>query len=568
MNKKLSSLFLAMMMVLSMMAGCSSSSGEDETVEASADTEEASRISMTLTLWIPTSEDTTEEAILATQDAINSLTQSKYDTAIELHAIPEDEYQDAIDARMEEIAAKKEEEALAEEAAREAAKALKEQGGDAAAEETEEESESETEGDEETYVNDLGITVVKYPEVEETQMDIFLVRGYENYARYIEEEAIQQLDSELSGTSKILKTYIYPTFLTLAKKGGTYAIPNNRPVGEYEYLLINKELVEAYDYDIDDLSSLIKCEDFITDIGYQNLDGVVPLLDTYDASNMVYWSEDGSWSLLGSQITAAMDYNVKCMPKSVISAPVYTNTLLMMKRLQAAGYVGDGTLKEGEKFAVGIIKGDANTLAQYEDEYYSSIYSKPMAEEEDIYGNMFAVSTYSKSLARSMEIITYLNTDTELRTVLQYGAEGVHWQIDPDNEDTIIKLSDDYQMDLYSTGNVYMTYPDYGMTMADWDAGKQQNLDSMVSPYLTFDFSTIYEMEGADPNLKDDLAKLSKEYKEQIDAMTAEEFKAAINQFKKDLKKDETMTAATDVTDEGTGPCAVYNAYFTENYPS
>ncbi len=567
MNKKLTSLFLAMMMVLSMMAGCSSSSGEDETVEASADTEEASRISMTLTLWIPTSKNTTEEAILATQDAINSLTQSKYDTAIELHAIPEDEYQDAIDARMEEIAAKKEEEALAEEAAREAAKALKEQGGEAA-EETEAESESETELDEETYVNDLGITVVKYPEVEETQMDIFLVRGYDNYERYIEEEAIQQLDSELSGTSKILKTYIYPTFLTLAKKGGTYAIPNNRPVGEYEYLLINKELVDAYDYDIDNLSSLIKCEDFITDIGFQNLDGVVPLLDTYDASNMVYWSEDGSWSLLGSQITATMDYNVKCMPKSVISNSVYTNTLLMMKRLQEAGYVGDGTLKEGEKFAVGIVKGDANTLAQYEDEYYASIYSKPMADEEDIYGNMFAVSTYSKNLARSMEIITYLNTDTELRTVLQYGAEGVHWQIDPDNEDTIVKLSDDYQMDLYSTGNVYMTYPDYGMTLADWDAGKQQNLDSMVSPYLTFDFSTIYEMEGADPDLKDDLAALSKTYKDQIDVMTAEELKASINQFKKDLKKDEVLAAATNVTEEGTGPCAVYNAYYTENYPS
>ena len=274
MNKKLLSLFLAILMVLSMLAGCSAGGDGDETVEASADTEESSRISMTLTLWIPTSEDTTEEALLAAQDAINALTQAKFDTAIELHAVPEAEYQEAIDARMEEIALKKEEEALAEEAAREAAKALKEQGGEAEAEDAEgEETETETD-DEETYVNDLGITVVKYPEVEETQMDIFLVRGYENYTRYIEEAAIQQLDAELSGTSKILKTYIYPTFLSLANKGGTYAIPNNRPVGEYEYLLINKELVDAYDYDIDNLNTLLKCEDFINDIGYQKLKGV------------------------------------------------------------------------------------------------------------------------------------------------------------------------------------------------------------------------------------------------------------------------------------------------------
>ena len=562
MNKKLLSLFLAILMVLSMLAGCSSNADGDETVEASADTEETSRISMTLTLWIPTSDDTTEEAILATQDAINALTQSKFDTAIELHAVPEDEYQEAIDARMAEIAAKKEEEALAEEAAREAAKALKEQDGEAAAEETE--TETETEEDEETYVNDLGITVVKYPEVEDTQMDIFLVRGHENYKRYIEEEAIQQLDSELSGTSKILKTYIYPTFLTLANQKGTYAIPNNRPVGEYEYLLINKALVEEYDYDIDSLTTLIKCEDFIADIGFQNLDGVVPLLDYYDASNMVYWSEDGEWSILGSQITAVMDYNVKCMPKSVISTPVYTNTLLMMKRLEEAGYIGDGTLKDGEKFAVGIIKGDANTLAQYEEEYYSSIHSKPMANAEDIFGNMFAVSTYSKSLARSMEIITYLNTDTELRTVLQYGAEGVHWQIDPDNEDTIISLSDDYKMDLYTTGNVYMTYPDYGKTMADWDYGKQQNLESIVTPYLTFEGYVTEE----NAEMMAELDALSADIKSRIDKMTAAEFEEAISELKKELKDNEVLTAATGVTEEDIGPCALYNAYFTENYPS
>ena len=563
MNKKLLSLFLAIMMVLSMLAGCSSQSEGDETVEASADTEESSRISMTLTLWIPTSEDTTEEAVLAAQDYINSLTQTKFDTAIELHAIPEDEYQEAIDARMEEIAAKKEEEALAEEAAREAAKALKEQDGE---EETVAEGEeSESEEDEETYVNDLGITVVKYPEVEDTQMDIFLVRGYENYTRYIEEGAIQQLDAELSGTSKILKTYIYPTFLTLANQGGTYAIPNNRPVGEYEYLLVNKELVEAYDYDESDLDTLIKCEDFIMDIGYQNLDGVIPLLDWYDASNMVYWSSTGEgWSLLASQITSVMDYNVQCMPKSVISNTIYTNTLLMMKRLDEAGYIGDGTVAEGEKFAVGIVKGSPEVLEQYGEEYYSTIYTRPMADEEDIYGNMFAGSTYSKSLARYMEIITYLNTDTELRTALQYGAEGVHWQIDPENEDAIISLSDDYKMDIYTTGNVYMTYPDYGKTMADWDYGKQQNLDSMVSPYLTFEGYVTEE----NAELMADLDALSAEYKKQIDDMTAEELKEAITQFKKDLKNDATMSAAIDVTEEATGPCAVYNTYYTENYPS
>ncbi|MBR4960919.1 MAG: hypothetical protein IKY52_08490, partial [Clostridia bacterium] len=550
MNKKLLSLFLAILMVMSMLAGCASGGEGDETVEASADTEESSRISMTLTLWIPTSEDTTEEAILAVQDAINALTQPKFDTAIELHAIPEDDYQEAIDARMEEIALKKEEEALAEEAAREAAKALKDQEG-AAAETVAEETEAESE-DDETYVNELGITVVKYPDVEETQMDIFLVRGYDNYKRYIEEAAIQQLDAELSSTSKILKTYIYPTFLSLANVGGTYAIPNNRPVGEYEYLLVNKELVDAYDYDADTLNTLLKCEGFIADIGYQNLKGVIPLLDWYDDTGIKYWSSNGEdFSILASKVISTMNYNVKCMPKSVISTPTWTNTMLMMKRLDEAGCIGNGTVGEGEKFAVGIVKGTPEILEQYEEEYYVNIHNVPIAQPDDIYGNMFAVSTYSKSLARSMEIITFLNTDNELRTVLQYGAEGVHWQIDPENEDTIVSLSDDYQMDLYTTGNVYMTYPGYGKTLADWDYGKQQNLDSIVTPYLMFG-EYVTEENAA---MIAELDALSADIMKRIEAMSAAEFKEAISDLKKELKVCEPLLAATDVTDEGVGPC-------------
>ena len=542
-----------------LLTGCSSNTDGDETVEATADTDESSRTSMTLTLWAPTSEKTTDAAIAAVQDAVNEITQGKFDTSIELHLIPQDEYQAAIDARMEEIAKLKEEEELAAEKKREEAKAAKE-----ASEETETTEEDTTPTEDETYVNELGISVVKYPEVEPQQMDIFLVQGYDNYMNYIEEGLIQQLDTELSGTSKKLKTYIYPTFLTLANQKGTYAIPNNHPVGEYEYLLVNKELVEQYDYDIADLNTLIKCEGFIEDIGFQNLDGVVPLLDWYDASGMMYWSIDGNWSLLGSQITSTMDYNVKCAPKSLISTPVYMNTLLMMKRLDEKGYIGDGTLKDGEKFAVGIVRGDGSVAAQYEDEYYVQIYTKPMADAEDMFGNMFAVSTYSKSLARSMEIITYLNTETDLRTVLQYGAEGVHWQIDPDNPDTIQTLSDEYQMDINATGNVYMTYPEPGKTLDDWAVGKQQNLDSMVTPYLTFEGYITDE----NKSLMEDLAKLSAEYKERIDNMTAAELEESVSQLKKDLKNDATMTAVLDIKDDAIGPAKVYNNYFSETYPS
>ena len=565
MNKKLMCLFLSTAMLLGMLAGCSSNAGNEEDVEATADTEESSRISMTLSLWLPTNEGTTEEAIELTEAAINKLTQAKYDTAIELHAIPRSEYQAAIDARLDEIAKTLEEREIAAEEKRKQAKELQAQGIETEAEE----ETTETVAEEETYVNDLGITVIKYPEVSDTQMDIFLVQGYENYVRYIENEQIQQLDSELSGNSKILKTYIYPTFLTLAKEGGTYAIPNNHPVGQYDYLLVNKELVDKFDYDGKSLNTLLKCQDFITDMGYLKDNGeealadVTPLLGEVDPANMKYWSIDGEWSIIATQITNSMSYSTKAAPKSIFSTTVYTNTVTLMKELKEAGWVGDGVVDEGEKFAVGIVSGDASVAEKYSDDYYVNIYAKPMMTEEDAYGAMFAVSSYSKSLSRSMEIITYLNTSSDIRTILQYGVEGVHWQYNRDNPEVIDILSDDYSMNLLETGNVYMTYPGEGIPMSYWDYGKQQNLDSISSPYIKFGDSYITDANRAK---LEELADLSKSYKERIDAMSAEEFKDAISTFKSEVKESELMTELLDTEEVTYAVAYIYNDFFSSNY--
>lgn len=563
MNKKLTSLLLAALLTAGSLVGCSSSA-EEEDVSA-ADTEESVRVSMTLTLALPTKAGTTQEAADKVEAAINKLTQAKYDTAIDLRLIPENEYQAYIDDTLSSIATKILEEEEAAESRRKEIKALKAQGVDVSELETEEEESTETvETEEETIVNELGISIKQYPEVGDTQFDIFLVQGYENYSSYIENEYIQQLDGELSGNSKILKTYIYPTFLELANDGGTYAIPNNHPVGEYKYLLVNKELVEQYDYDPDDLTTFLKCTDFIKDIGNQNLDGVVPLLGKVEPANMVYWgSEEGEWSLLASQITNTMSYKLKLVPKSIFTINVYTNTISAMKELSELGYIGDGTIKDGEKFAVGVIAGDGSVAEKYEDEYYTYIYSKPMMTEEDAYGNMLAVSSYSKNLSRSMEVITYINTSSDIRTILQYGVEGENWEYEnSDTKDTIRILNNDYQMDLVSTGNVYMTYPAEGVSMDYWKYGKQQNIDSISSPYIKFkDYIT-----DGNKDLVKQLDELSKEYKEKFDALTYAEFSDALSAYKKEVKNNDVFKELTDLENEN-AIAAIYSTWHDDLYP-
>lgn len=558
MKRKLMCLLLALAMAFSCFAVVGCSSDEDETVEGGT-TDDTALTTTTLTLWIPTNKNTTEEAILAVQEAINKITKAKYETAIELHAIPYGEYDEAIDARLTEIEEKIAFEAEEAERKRQEAKELAAQGITTAVDETTAEEETEP-VEEETYINDIGMTVVKYPEVEDTQMDIFLIRGYENYVSYIERGALSSLDTELTGNSKILKQYIYPTYLTYAKvNGSTYAIPNNHVAGEYKYLLVNKKLADQLYYDPDTLTTLLDCADFIKDV--KTYTNVTPLLSETEASGMHYWSEDGEWSLLASQIPSDAEANTDCAPVNVFSIYEYKSTYALMKELGELGCIASDASKVSE-FGVGVIAGTAEDVAQYEDDYYVYVYETPTITTDDVYGSMFGVSTYTKNLTRAMQIITMINTDTELRTILQYGVEDVHWQINDKDDSVIDIISKDYSMNLRDTGNVYMTYPAAGVSMEYWESGKLQNLDSKVSPLLAFEASD-YITADTKADFKA-LAKLSREYAEKLDAMTYEEFDADFYLILNEINQNELIVKMKNAEpgDDEVTLASLYSAYY------
>lgn len=539
MIKKLISLLLAMVIVLGMFAGCSKD--EKTPGDETADTQDSKRVAMTLSLWLPTDPSTTDEAAEQVEAAVNKITQAKYDTAIELHLIPRDEYKETVDEKIAAVKQATADKKAAEEARK---KALKNKGQKV--EET-----VETDAPVETTIDELGIAVKAYPDVVDTQFDIFYISGYDNYSEYAYADITAPLDGELSGNSKILKSYIYPTFLKPIYDYGTFAIPNNRPVGEYKYLLINKELVDVYDYNYSDLTSFLRTKNFIVDIGNQGLDDVVPLLGPVDAAGIVFWGADGvsdEWSLICSVLTNETEY-IDALPPELLLDSTYVSTFKMVRELEALGYVGNGTIEEGKRFAVGIVSGDPASIAKYEEDYYISVYENPVFDEETIYESMFAVSEYSKDVSRSMEIITCINTDKELRTVLQYGVEGIHWEYDdPDTKETISIISDDYKMELTETGNVFMTYPAEGVPMEYWDQYLIQNQEAVSSPYIKM--PNYFSEENGNLDLLEEYEALCEEYKEKILNISGENFNAELKVLLAELQSNEIIQKLLDEEDE------------------
>lgn len=498
------------------------------------DTSSVDRSSMTLTLWVPTSDDTTEEAIYAVEEAINAITQAEFDTAVKLYAIPTSQYDQTVKERLELIQKRtEEEEQLAIDKRKEEIEAAK--NGETLVEESTAYENPNMDGDLSLVVRGAS----GYSNVEKNQMDIFLIRGEADFNYYADNFFLSELNEEISGNSKVLNTYIFPDFLTAATIDGTlYGIPNNHEVGEFTYFLVNKRLVAEEYLDPDKLTSLADCESFIEDVANYHKD-VTPVYGDYSPSYYRFWSgnDQDTFSVLASRVT----YETKIENVSfdnIFTINNYTKNYSLYKKFKEKNYVSTGDVAE---FGVGYVTCTADEVKQYEDDYYINIFKRPMGTSADYLENVFAVSNYTKSTSRSMEIITMLNTDTELRTILQYGAEGIHWKYDEENSDIIVKLSDEYKMNIYETGNLYMTYPDYGVGLDYWETAKQQNLMSYIPvTYALTDYVNEYNQDSINK-----INQLSAQIWAQMESMTSEEFDNNISKFAAQVNSSEAFQKLT-----------------------
>jgi putative aldouronate transport system substrate-binding protein len=540
------------------LAGCSYKSGVENVVTGEEeDAPQGERNPVTLTFWLPCEEGTTDEAVALVEAAINKELKAQFTTAIELKVFPIDEYMKAVDERLSKIEKKVEADKEQERIQREIAKSLRAEGITTKPQTTEETETTEVQ----TTRDEDGVVELKYPRVGEYQFDIFCITSYEDYLALIERDALSELDTALGGAAKVLRSYIYPTFLNAAKFNGvTHAIPNNHGLGEYKFLLVNKELVDKYDYDPDTLTTIEACEEFIRDIGvYEEDESIAPLLSWVDPPGMTYWSPDGSWNVLASLVPNNTTFNTKVAITSIFKINAYKANFKLMRSLQDEGLLAEDP-STVEKFGVGVISGDYSDVEKYKDDYYIHIYETPTATQKDVFAGAFGISAYTNDFKRAIEVLIAINTDPTIRNLLQYGIEGVHYELD--DEDRAVKISNDYNMNLLHTGNVYMAYPSEDMDPDQWEYDKQKNLSSKLSPFLYC--PNLFNSENA--AYYEELANISKEYYERLQNVPTADIDTFFSDAQEELADNQTFTKMSSESAWAFSPAYIYNEFYNEYF--
>jgi hypothetical protein len=355
-----------------------------------------------------------------------------------------------------------------------------------------------------------------------------------------------------------------------ADNKGIYAIPTNKPIGEYTYLLLNKNVLKEMNYgtyggnsDYSEFTSLVcdSCQDVLGYVDKYMSDEYVPLYsgtgEAYDLLNIRYFSTDFSYdedgkidkntlkndyerfSLLSGSYDSEWNYGTEGEYSKVMNTFLnaeFTDQVKTLMSYKEAGYYATEEEKDKD-FAVGYVKGGAEVIAKYGDEYEIVPVAMPALETADLYSDMFAVNKSSTSVSRSMEIVTYLNTNADFRNLLLYGIEGENYMLKEYKEKditgstktyyTVQRLNKDYLMDVNKTGNVLLAYPleDANEAYNIREYQMQQNRDAKLS--LVFGFDVANSGYGLNAGLMEELkAKSAEYYDKMIACKTVEELEA------------------------------------------
>lgn len=506
MKKRWISLLLCLVMVLTMgLTGCNKKTDEEAKQNAS---DKASQSALTLTMWVVSENEISPEAYSRVSAAINSITKSKFKIQLVLKYFTEDQYR----AELEN-----------------AIKNFNGTSGDASGDQPD------------VYeTNDAGLSVIKYPELLANQVDIVYIAGQDMYLDFIDKGWLADIDTELSTSAKTIREYVSATLLSAAMyNGATYAVPNNRPVGEYTYMLLDKDLMKKYGWDASVKTNMID------GLFNENLYPVLNIIDMAEGENVLpidatyeeclnflayYWNVSSeNYSISDLQKFSLFGYRYQNLEElsrgsvilgynSLFADPEFAEDYLKLNEFRFKGYLRDENETRSQalvKFMKGdstvMTKKDAEGVVCYTDEsgkeYYPIIVGYPVASADDIYGNMFGVYSGSRNVSRAMDIVAYMNTNADFRNLLQYGVEGVDYKVTKDELGNFLgleRLGTGYNMSIWATGNAFIAYPDTeaGLDTNVWENGKVQAREALVSPMLGFDFAS-YAMKTA-PAVEDE----------------------------------------------------------------
>ncbi len=330
-----------------------------------------------------------------------------------------------------------------------------------------------------------------------TDFDITFATGIDqgDYVGNAKKGVWLALDPYLETNGKEMYDIINPLLWEGVKiNGKIYGVPTNKEVAVPEWWIYPKGLIDKYKIDISKYTTLEALEPLFRKI-YQNEPQYIPM--NLDQTSHNFFALENYEYLLNRNIplmVQSTDNKLKVV--NIYETALGRETLNTLRKYYEAGYinedaavkVGQGLEKNQKSFWIGSGAGLYANASWSKDlgyEVVSQQVSASIVTTESARGGIMVVNSHTKYPEACIQFLNCLNTDPEVRNLINFGIEGVHYDLTPQGQ-VEMKPNSGYVGVQYTQGNWFILNTLKGDPLNKWDEYKKFNDAATKSEALDF----------------------------------------------------------------------------------
>lgn len=316
----------------------------------------------------------------------------------------------------------------------------------------------------------------------------------ENYVTNAKNGSFLELGSYLSDNGQALFNAIDSRFWDgVTVNGGIYGVPTNKELATPIQFLFSQSLIDKYGFDVSACTTLESLEPMLEVIAANEPD-CIPLF--FDSSQIDILSIYGYTYLAGDSLPLVMrSDDPTCQILSLYDTPEAEHLFSTLHRYYQAGYINaDASLRTSfsrysdEQVFCRLASGGPDSSTSFSVDFGYPILaiqaSLPVVTSASAQGGIMVVNAQTEHPAEALAFLNAVNTDPDVRNLLNYGIEGVHYQLTTDDQVSII--SQNYRGVPYTQGNWFILKTAVGERLDKWDVYRAFNESAVTSPLLGF----------------------------------------------------------------------------------
>lgn len=352
------------------------------------------------------------------------------------------------------------------------------------------------------------------------QVDLTFAPNWGDFANNVAKGAFLPLDDLLAKYGKGITDTLDPRFL----EGGTvdgkiYAIPTNKEIGESHTIMLRKDIVDKYGFDVNSINTLEDLEPWLETIKEKE-PGLAPIWLSGSGSDTLSYFDKTKKSMeenfryelvAGAPAAIVLDTKTDKMIVNTMESDAAIYRLRLYSDWFKKGYINkdaattktsaEDALKAGKTWMkFGSDKPDSDK----EDSSATGIQlvklkgNEPEISTASISNSMMAIGRTSVDPERTMMLLNLLHTDKYLINLIDFGVEGKQYVKVP-GQDNFVKLPDGAATRAdtgwapgieWMFGNQTLTYLWEGESADKWEKFKQYNESAHKVKSFGFSFNT------------------------------------------------------------------------------